>query len=67
MNETCAEMNREKHLAVAVWMGGFIRGLVELHDWNGEHQRAGLSYWHDAREPRIKCVQLCVAFCLPLA
>lgn len=56
VKETCAEIKQGKHLAVAVWKGSQMRGLVELHDWDAEHQRAGLSYWRDAREPPIRCV-----------
>jgi hypothetical protein len=56
VHETCADMEQGEHLAVGVWVGDQMRGLVEVHDWDTEHQRAGLSYWRDARDPPIKCV-----------
>jgi hypothetical protein len=56
-------MEQGEHLAIGVWKGDQMRGLVEVHDWDMEHQRASLSYWRDSREPRIKYVVRCVLLC----
>jgi ribosomal-protein-serine acetyltransferase len=54
VNETLQAAARGEHIAVGVWAGGLLRGLVEVHGIDLENRRAGFSYWRDDRAPRIK-------------